>query len=227
MTPSNQTEHDAKVQELRARYERDGYDVLVAPLRQSLPFDLDSYVPDLVARKPDGGLIIEVKTANARTSIERYQSVARTVQQHPGWRFLLVTVDDLNVPESEQEMATWDALAAKTGIVRSLIDSGNAEPAILYLWSIFEASMRRLAFAVAIPVERLPATKLMNQLYTAGYISIDDFATAKKFLTMRNGVTHGFDTPADGQLLESFLDVVSGLIQEWTNERSNIEMLDH
>lgn len=124
-------------------------------------------------------------------------------------------------------MASWDALAAKIGTIRSLIDTGNAEPAILYLWSIFEASMRKLAFTVAMPVERLPATKLMNQLYTAGYISIDDFATAKKFLTMRNGVTLGFDTPADGQLLESFLDVVSGLIQEWTNERSNIEMLDH
>ncbi|MDB5933310.1 MAG: hypothetical protein JWQ01_654 [Massilia sp.] len=226
MTQSNRTEHDAKVQELKARFERDGYDVVIEPQRLALPFDLDNYIPDLVARKPDGGLIVEVKTGNARTSIERYQSVARNVQQHKGWRFLLVTVDDLSVPASLQEMASWDELVTKLGTVRLLVDNGNVEPAILYLWSIFEAAMRKLAFTVAMPIERLPATKLMNQLYTVGYMSIDAFTTAKKFLAMRNGITHGFGTTPDGPLLELFYRVVSSLVQEWKDERMNREMLD-
>ncbi len=225
MAQSNRFEHDAKIQELKAGYERDGYEVLVAPDRQSLPFDLDNYVPDLLARKPDGGLIIDVKTANARVSIERYQSVARTVQQHRGWRFLLVTVDDLNIPASAQQLPSWSELAAKLDMSRSLMDNGNAEPAILYLWSIWEAAMRKLAGAVALPIERLPATKLMNQFYTLGYISIDDFTTAKQFLIMRDCVTHGFNIALDGPLLESFFDVVSGFIREWKNERFDSEML--
>lgn len=224
-TQSNRTEHDAKLQELKVRFEREGYEVLLEPTRTDIPFDLDNYVPDLVARKANGGLIVEVKTADSRSSIERYQSVARIVQQHEGWRFLLVTVDDLNVPASLQEMASWDELMVKLGITRSLIESGIAEPAVLYLWSIFEAAMRKVALSEAIPIERLPAVKLMNQLYTTGYMSIDDFATAKKFLTMRNRITHGFGAPSDPLLLESFLRVVSGLIQEWKNERTNIEML--
>lgn len=226
MTQSNHTEHDAKLQELKARYERDGYEVLVEPQKGVVPFDLGNYIPDLVASKPPGGLIIEVKTANARTSIERYQSIAHIVQQHPGWRFLLVTVDDLNVPASLREMADWDELVAKLGVTRSLIDTGNSEPAVLYLWSIFEAAMRRLAITTTMPIERLPATKLMNQLFTVGYLSIDDFTTAKKFLIMRNGITHGFGTPLDDPLLESFLRVVSSLVQEWKNERTETERLD-
>lgn len=225
MMETNRTEYEAKIQELKAQFERDGYKVLVEPQRAALPFDLDNYVPDIVASKPDGGLIVEVKTTNTRTSIARYQSVAQTVQQHPGWRFLLVTVDDLNVPEA-QEIASWDQLEAKLGTIRSLIADEKAEPAVLYLWSVFEAAMRKLAYGVAMPVERLPATKLMNQLYTAGYISVDDFQTAKKFLTMRNEITHGFSTSPDGQLLESFLISVSGLIRDWKNERIDSEMLD-
>ncbi|KVE25169.1 hypothetical protein WI93_16780 [Burkholderia vietnamiensis] len=226
MTQSNRTEHDAKIQELKERFERDGYAVLIEPRGLDLPFDLGNYVPDLVARKPDGGLIVEVKTANARTSIERYQSLAHTVQQHAGWRFVLVTVDDLNVPASLQETVSWGELEAKLGTIRLLIDNGNAEPAILYLWSVFEAAMRKLAITVAMPIERLPATKLMNQLYTVGYIAIDDFKTAKKFLTMRNGITHGFGTPPDVPVLESFLRAVTGLIREWKNECADKKTLD-
>lgn len=226
MTQSNRTEHDAKLQELKERFEREGYAVLVEPPKLAIPFDLGNYVPDLVARKPDGGLIVEVKTTKARTPIDRYQSIAQIVQGHAGWRFILVTVDDLNAPASLQELVSWDQLVAKLGTIQSLIDSGNTEPAILYLWSIFEAAMRRLAIVVAMPIERLPATKLMNQLYTVGYISVDDFSTAKKFLTLRNGITHGFGTPPDAPLLESFLNVVAGLIQEWMNERAESGRLD-
>lgn len=218
MTQNNRTEHDTKVEELRARYAREGYEVLVEPRGESLPFDLGTYVPDLVAHKDSGGLIVEVKAANAKTSLERYQSVARVVQQHPGWRFLLVTVDDLNVPNSPQEMVSWDKLEVNVATTTSLIAEGHAEPATLYLWSIFEAAMRKLAVISATPIERLPATKLMNQLYTAGYISVDEFATAKKFLAMRNGITHGFGVVPDRQLLQSFLRVVSALIQEWKKE---------
>lgn len=222
-TQSKRPEHDEKIQELKTRYERDGYEVLVEPQKLDVPFDLGNYVPDLVARKHDGGLIIEVKTANAKTSIERFQSLARVVKLHPGWRFLLVTVDDLSVPVSSKEVGSWNELVSKLGIVRSLIENRTAEPAILYLWSIFEAAMRKLAILETMPIERLPAVKLMNHLYTVGYLSIDDFTTAKKFLTMRNGITHGFGTPPDGPLLESFFDVVSNLLQEWIVEYSDKE----
>lgn len=218
MTQSNRTEHDAKVEELRARYARNGYEVLVEPRSESLPFDLGTYVPDLIARKDNGGLIVEVKTANAKTSLERYQSIARVIQRYPGWRFLLVTTDDLNVPTSTQEMVSWEKLEANVATTILLIAEGHLEPATLYLWSIFEAAMRKLAVISAVPVERLPATKLMNQLYTMGHISVADFETAKKFLTMRNGITHGFGVVPDTQLVQSFLRVVSTLIQEWKNE---------
>lgn len=226
MIESNSSERDAKIQKLKDEFERDGYEVLLTPGKESLPFDLDDYLPDMIALKANAGLIVEVRTVNTTSSIERFQTIARTVQQHPGWRFLVVTVDDLNVPASSQTMASWAELTTKIGLVRTLMAQGSMEPAILFLWSIYEGAMRKLAIAAAMPIERLPAIKLMNQLYTAGYISVDEFETANRFLEMRNQIAHGLNTVPDGQLLSSFVRIVSDLIQEWKDERTTGAMLD-
>ncbi|NVM75180.1 hypothetical protein FHW83_000960 [Duganella sp. SG902] len=215
-TPSNRTEYDAQVQQLKKKFESDGYEVIIDPQSPELPFELPDYSPDLVVKKPDGGgFIVEVKTTHTRTSAERYQSIANIVRQNHGWRFLLVTIDDLNIPAFAENIIGWDELEEKLKTTRSLIDSNHAEAAVLYLWSIFEAAMRKLAITEAMPIERLPAVKMLNQLYTVGYISVDEFSTVKTFLNMRNGITHGFGTSPDGPLLESFFRIVSALIAEW------------
>jgi len=92
-TPSNRTEHDAKIEQLKKKFESDGYEVIVEPRDSVLPFELASYSPDLVVKKPEGGgFIVEVKTAHAKIPFERFQSIANIVRQNQGWRFLLVTV---------------------------------------------------------------------------------------------------------------------------------------
>lgn len=219
MIQSNKTKHDAKMLELKSRFEGEGYEVLVEPHGQSLPFDLGNYVPDLIAKKGDGGLIVEVKTTAVKKSVEKYQEIAQTVQRFPSWRFLLVTVDDLNIDTHAIETSHWEALEEKLGLVNTLILNGSIEPAVLYLWSIFEAAMRKLAIDVAMPIERLPAIKVMNQLYTAGYIAVDDFAAAKNFLQIRNTIAHGLTAQPEPLVLHIFIEIVSSLMQEWRSER--------
>lgn len=214
--PDNLTEQDVKIQQLKKEFESDGYEVLVKPQNPALPFELPDYSPTLVVKKPEGGgYVVEVKSAHARTAAERYQAIANIVRQNHGWRFLLVTVDDLNVPTFSEEIAGWDELEGKLKSTRFLIDSNHAEAAVLYLWSIFEAAMRKLAIMEAMPIERLPVLQVLNQLYTTGYISVDEFSTVKKFLSMRNSITHGFGNPPDEALLESFFQIVSELMAEW------------
>ena len=78
--------------------------------------------------------------------------------------------------------------------------------------------MRQLAVATATPVERLPASKLMNQLYTIGYISVSELQIAKQFLQLRNQVAHGF-RPDDGDdLIKAFSMLLSGWVASWRNE---------
>lgn len=220
MIVTNDAVHRQRIEELRLEYERKGYQVLIEPGTINLPFDLGSYRPDLVARKADGagGLIVEVRATGTRASVERFQAIAQAVQAHPGWRFLVVSVDDLSVASNDHQLASWEEISTKLGQARQLLNSGLRDAAVLFLWSIFEGAMRQLAVATATPVERLPASKLMNQLYTIGYISVSELQTAKQFLQLRNQIAHGFRPEEDGDLIEAFSTLLSGWVASWSNE---------
>jgi hypothetical protein len=130
----------------------------------------------------------------------------------------MVSVDDLSVASSDHQLASWEEINTKLAQARQLLDSGLRDAAVLYLWSIFEGAMRQLAVATATPVERLPATKLMNQLYTIGYISVSELQTAKQFLELRNRVAHGFRSDEGDDLIEAFWTLLSGWVVSWSNE---------
>ena len=209
---------EQKIDSLVRHYERQGYVVLREPKGLSLPFDLGSYRPDLVARKGDEGLIIEVKASTSKTSIDRFQTLAEAVRERPGWRFLLVTLQDLDVPEEAEKFPSWEALSTKLDQVRALVAEGLSEAAALYVWAIFEAAMRKRAVATATPVERLPATGLMNHLYTLGHIAVEDFDTAKYFLALRNRIAHGFGEERDYAVLDPFVRLVARSLEDWSRE---------
>jgi mRNA-degrading endonuclease RelE of RelBE toxin-antitoxin system len=93
--------HDEKVESLIKKYRDEGFTVTKEPQPNEIPFDLDNYQPDILATKNENetgliGLIIEVKTNIRPVSVERLQSVAEEVSRHPGWRFLLVTLEDID-----------------------------------------------------------------------------------------------------------------------------------
>lgn len=161
---------DEKLNSLASTYVRDGFDVLIEPSPHQLPFDLGGYCPDLIAVKGETHLMIEVKPSASRVSVDRLQSLAQEIAQHAGWRFLLVTLDDVDaktIPTTEGELPTWRELGDKVKRVDSLLDEGAFEPALLYLWSIFEAALRKRAIFQNIPVERLPAGMLLKHMLFA------------------------------------------------------------
>ena len=130
----------------------------------------------------------------------------------------MVSVEDLSVASKDHQLASWEELSTKLVQARQLLNSGMRDAAVLYLWSIFEGAMRQLAVATATPVERLPASKLMNQLYTIGYISVSELQTAKQFLQLRNQVAHGFRSDEGDDLIKEFSTLLSAWVASWRNE---------
>jgi len=101
MMDNTKSLHDEKVESLIKKYRDEGFTVTKEPQPNEIPFDLDNYQPDILATKNENetgliGLIIEVKTNIRPVSVERLQSVAEEVSRHPGWRFLLVTLEDID-----------------------------------------------------------------------------------------------------------------------------------
>ena len=87
-----------------------GFEVVIEPSKSLIPFDLGNYYPDLIARKGSNeGYIIELKNSIAKISVDRYREIAEIVAQHHGWRFLLITGEDISSdnPQNDNELLSW------------------------------------------------------------------------------------------------------------------------
>ncbi len=152
------------------KYKAKGFDVILEPRKPDFPFDLGTYHPDLIAKKSTNeGYIIEVKGSASRTPIDRYREIAELVAQHAGWRFLLVTEDDISPSELAKEngeLLPWEQMLQRQTQAERLLALGETEGAFLSLWGILEAALRRQAQRASIPIERFPTLPLIKHLYS-------------------------------------------------------------
>lgn len=215
--------HDEKVDSLANTYVKQGFTVIKEPSTGELPFDLGDYTPDLIATKGDTGLMIEVKTKASLVSIDRFQSLPEEISSHPGWRFLLVTLDDVDVsevPTTSNQLPTWQSLQVKVHKAQDLVAEDALKPALLYLWSIFEAAMRKRAIAQNIPVERLPASMLLNHMYSQGEVPVEDIDLFREFMRRRNLIAHGANVQIAHDQVTQTLQAILRLLREWSVEES-------
>ena len=220
MIDNTKSLRDDKVESLIKKYRDEGFTVIQNPKANQLPFDLDNYQPDILATKNqnESGLIIEVKTSISPVSVERLQSVAEEISRHPGWRFLLVTLEDIeaeSLPGTSEELPSWEELINYFSQVSKLIENNNIEPAFLFLWSVFEGALRKRSLDVSIPVERLPVIRLLRTMYSLGELSISEFDSIQACLEQRNRLAHGYIQKLNSQVLLTFIMLVVKLLIEW------------
>ena len=233
MIDNTKSLHDEKVESLIKKYRDEGFTVTKEPQPNEIPFDLDNYQPDILATKNEHesgliGLIIEVKTSISPVSVERLQSVAEKISRHPGWRFLLVTLEDIeaeSLPETSEELPSWEELINYFSQVSKLIENNNIEPAFLFLWSVFEGALRKRAVDVSISVERLPVIRLLRSMYSLGELSISEFDSIQACLEQRNRLAHGYIQKLDLEVLHTFVILVVKLLIEWTSNISETEKI--
>jgi hypothetical protein len=203
---------------LAQKYREEGYEVTKEPNPNLIPFDLGGYRPDLLATKDNSNLIIEVKAkATAKFSIERFQRIAQEIAKHQGWRFILVTANDEQENEeidAEKSYLTWDEINQQIAQFPSMIRIIGNNAALLYLWGICEAALRRYALDHAIPVERKPFTPLAKYLYSEGELSIEELNMLLDVQKYRNKVAHGFKVNVNDELLDNLTSFVKKIITQ-------------
>ncbi|MFM8332455.1 MAG: hypothetical protein ACKN9T_12265 [Candidatus Methylumidiphilus sp.] len=212
----------AKLQALAEQYAQEGFAVILKPLATSLPFDLGGYRPDLIATKENCGLMVEVRARIARLPVERLRTIAEEVACHPGWRFLLVTLDDeetSNLAGLSETMPAWPELSKRLQQAHHLLANGIKEPVLLYVFGIFEASLRKRATETFIPIERFPLPRLINHMYSLGEISVSQYDIVMAALQIRNKITHGSFVEIDENIVDQFLMLTDDLISDWTLNR--------
>jgi hypothetical protein len=218
-----QSLYEQKIQSAAQELLANGYQVSIDPLVSNLPFELGGYIPDLIATKDDKGIVLEIKASLKRLSVDRFQDIAERVATHPGWRFLLVTLDDTSekiLPSSAGELPSWEELNISLGKLNTLIQDSFLEPAFLYLWSILEAALRKRAITQNIPISRFPTKELLNHAFSSGEISISDFDLFTSYLDVRNRIAHGIVVTIDSEILKLAQSSVQILVVKWSKETS-------
>lgn len=194
------------VLQVAEEYRQEGYEVLLQPAPSSLPDFLRGYQPDLLARRDDESVIVEVKFGLATSQRDRFRDLARAVNGQPRWRFELVVrnappVPEPHMPADERPSLTRPDAARAIADAEDLVGSGRPEAALLWAWSAAEATLRLLASAEDVSPRRHDPAYLLKQLALEGEIHREDYEILMRSFRVRNAVAHGF-RPEEGLELE-------------------------
>lgn len=190
MQTSTLSEASRRVQEVAREYRSKGYEVIVEAAQ--LPEPLARFRPDVVARKGDEVVVIEVKPRGSLND-PQLQELAKAVRAQPGWRFELIVLK----PEPGPGTTAWTAEEVADALrqVETILNSGHPEAALLLAWSAAEATLRILADKEGLVLERHDAPYLVRMLVTRAVITREQYDQLWQALELRNAVAHGLKPP--------------------------------
>ena len=202
-------------------YRRRGYDVDVVPRGARVPEFLGAFQPDLIARSPAESVVVEVKVGTGTSVAERFREVAEKVNRQPGWRFSLVFVNPDQPDEmSEAEPAPLSLLRERVRNADTLLQTGQLEAAFLLFFSALEGLLRLLGQRAQLPLQNLPPSTLIRELYSAGEIDREQFESLMRFLPVRDRLVHGFQSQESHDVAHLGM-LVHALVAEAESDESN------
>ena len=181
---------------LAEEYRSKGYEVIEEPSTEQLPDFLSGYRPDLLVRKGDEAVVVEVKSRSSLAKDAQIRDLAQLLQTKPHWNFELVVVAEaerISAPEGARPFERDDILRGIEAAER-LLESGFSEAALLLAWSTAEATVRLLIEEEGIVLDHLNPPYILKQAVMNGVIARDDYNFLTNIIKYRNALVHGFKT---------------------------------
>lgn len=195
-------------------YRRRGYNVSLMPAGSDLPEFLTDYRPDIIARRGSESIVVEVKVGTRTSVAERFREIAERVNRQPGWRFSLVYVSPSEPDQLlEADPAPLPELEERAREANSLLEANQSDAAFLLYWSALEGSLRLLGRRAQLPLENLPSSALIRELYSSGELSREEFDTLMRLLPVRNKLIHGLVGRTQRATVEPLRSLVNMLLE--------------
>lgn len=214
-TPTANIERE-RLLKLAKEYHDKGYEVSFHPNPEELPDFLRSYRPDMIVRREEEAVIIEVKSRSSlnSSSAQYLGNLAKVVEQHPGWRFELVVTNPDDTMYSPKAEGSFQELEIKSRlqVVRQLSEQ-YPESAILYSWSLVEATLRLVVEKERLSLQRFDPLYLVKQLTTAGVLSRSEYQLLMNALSLRNAIAHGFNTQIAQNSVYELIEITEQLLK--------------
>jgi hypothetical protein len=201
---------------LAEEYRSRGYEVIEEPSPAQLPDFLSGYRPDLLVRKGDEAIVIEVKSRSSLAQDAQIRDLAQLLQAKPHWNFELVIVGEgerISAPEGARPFERDDILRGIEA-AEKLLESGFPEAALLLAWSTSEATVRLLIEEEGIVLDHLNPPYILKQAVMNGVIARDEYNFLTNVIKYRNALVHGFKTiDFDPALVSELISRTKRLLQ--------------
>ena len=193
MTGSILLEHKKMLSKLATEYQSHGYEVEFNASLPQLPKNLQKFRPDLVARRGDETVILEVKSYVEMSRDKQLAQLAKTINQIPGWRFEVVIIK----PKKEQlgtnpELLQVSDLNNRSLIANKLMDRNEFDLALLIIWTNVEALLRHVANNEGIQLENQSTEYILKKFLSYGLLTQKVYQLFSKVLKYRNKLVHGY-----------------------------------
>ena len=217
------------LRKLAEEYQKLGYTVVVEPSGALIPPFLGNYKPEILAKKDDEHLLVDVKLEGARDVAEFWRMVAE-VKRHAGWKLTGVTVpnvdpevntsgvlSDLDVDGLRQQLHEIDLLS---------LDPQLQSVILPRLWVVYIAALRVLAVQEGFDRDGDADYERLVRAQSNGLISNAECEEGRALMILRNRVVNGSDAvvaPEDclqlRQMIQRVIDQIAPVETPETEQR--------
>ena len=115
---------------------------------------------------------------------------------------------------STQSLLNRQAIIDRLERANAFLRAGITDAAFLLFWVSIETLLKQLATRQDLPLERIPSSTLLKELFAPGILSRNDLEMARLALTIRNALVHGFKETGVDQTAAEMARLAQQLLAE-------------
>ena len=182
---------------------------------------MPDFVADLVARKDDETIVIEVSTRAGLALNSRISELVERLRTKPGWSFELLLVGEPEKLDSLPLAQLLDdhEIQRRLDQAARAVESGLAEAAFVTAWSALEAATRALiAEEIGTTSDITMSGHVLDEAVFLGVISRSDYEYLRDLMRYRNAIVHGFSPSGFGRdMVVELIRMVRNILEEASN----------
>jgi hypothetical protein len=191
MRPQSNLER-VNLSRLAKQYRDEGYEVLVRPEPQELPDFLQRFEIDLLAKRPDVTVVVEVKWSADTEVNQSLKGLSEALKDRPGYRFDFVSLKRTKRRPEAAGAIIDSELCGRLRETESLLASGGLHAAAILSWSAAEGALRVLAKREKVDIDDQNPALIIKTLFSQGLLNKGQYGVLNEAVRYRNAAIHGF-----------------------------------
>lgn len=196
-----------KIREVVKEYKSKGYSVIENPSKNDVPKFLNNFIPDLIAKKNEDNVIIEIKISSNtnRNQFLELENIAKIIENEKNWRFELIITNPKEYNENNGDLINDKEIISRINTSKKILVY-DVNIAFLSLWTVFETVARK-----NLPNELYKNNNIngiIKNLYSKSLINHQEYKNLDDFLKNRNNIIHGFSSEISKSDFENLLELI-------------------